>query len=471
MEKVVLPLWKHQEEIIARAVKHNDFALFLDLGTGKTRTSIEIWRKRCNENRRLLRTLVIVPSAVVLNWQNEFLKFTKIEKKNLHPLTGSLAERRSVYERTPQGSVYMVNYEAFAYPKFVEAVLNSPPEFLILDESHKVKDSTAKRTKNLIKLSHLMEKLPVKHRLILTGSPVLNSPMDLFSQFLILDGGKTLGTNFFQFRAMYFQDKNAYLPKSKHFPNWQPKSGSVEGLKAKIAPISAEVKKSECMDLPPFVRTEYEVGLSEEQKQAYEMMKKDFIAFTKSGIATAQLAITKALRLQQVLSGHITLEDGTVHVFKENPRIDTLSDVIDSVGSQKFIVWGVFRPDHTAIKELLHKKGIKFSELTGDIKDKQKEIDLFQNDPSVQAIVASQQAGGTGVNLTAASVAIYYSKSYSLEHDLQSEARCYRGGSEIHNKITRIDLFAKGTVDELVLKALREKKNLADNILDLAEYI
>jgi len=465
-------LWKHQEAAIERAKYCENFALFFDLGTGKSRTTLEIIRHHFNSQKKILRTMIIGPSAVVFNWRNEISKYTKIPLEKVYPLTGSLDVRVKVMKNAPHDSIFITNYEAFAYPKFVSAVMSGIPEVLILDESHRVKDSKAKRTKNLIKLSYEMEKLPTKHRYILSGTPVLNSEMDIFSQFLILDSGKTFGTNFFAFRATYFRDKNAYMPRQKHFPNFVPKEGTLDKIKAKIAQISAEANKADCLDLPPFVRQSVEVEMSTEQKKAYEDMKKDFIAFVGSGVATAQLALTKALRLQQILSGFITLEDGSHHVFKENPRADALEElIVDIAPNQKTIIWSIFHADYNTIEDILKRNKIEYRTLTGLTKDKQKEIDEFQNDPNVRVIVASQMAGGTGVNLTAASCMIYYSRSYSLEHDMQSEARAHRGGSEIHSSITRIDLLARGTVDEIVLQALREKKNLAESILDLAAFI
>lgn len=466
------PLWAHQVKAIEKAIQHENFAFLMGLGVGKTRTTLEVLRHQYNKNKRIMRTLIIGPKAVILNWKNEIIQYTNIPKEKIFPLIGSLDVRSKVLKFSPHDSIFISNFESFAFPKFTEAVLENLPEILVLDESHKIKDSKTKRTKNLIKISYEMEKLPIKHRYILTGTVVLNSPMDLFSQFLVLDAGKTFGTNFFAFRSTYFQDKNAFMRKQSHFPNFQPKTGSIDKLKEKIASICFEADKNEVLDLPPFIRQEIEVDVGAEQRKAYEEMKKDFIAFIGSGVATAQLALTKALRLQQILSGFLNMEDGSVHVFKENPRADALEDLVCDISeNHKMIIWSIFKQDYNTIENILRNNKIEYRTLTGQTEDKQKNIDDFQNDPKVRVIVASQAAGGTGVNLTAASCMVYYSKSYSLADDLQSEARCYRGGSDIHDHITRIDLYAKGTIDEIILKALRDKKNLSDSIMDLSQFI
>jgi SNF2 family DNA or RNA helicase len=466
------PLWKHQLDGIEMGKSNRDCALLFEMGTGKTRTALEILRARMNENRKILRTLIVGPSAVVYNWRDEIKKYTKIPLEKVFVLQGSIAERVKMVKVLPKDSIFITNYEAFANSKFVEAFTYHPPEFLILDESHRVKGPSALRTKALFKVSDQMNNNPVKYRMILTGTPVLNNEMDLFAQYRILDGGKRLGKNFFEFRARYFEDKNKFMPKHAHFPKWVPKPSSKAELKKRISEISMHAAKSECLDLPPLVRTTVSIDMGAEQKKAYTDMKNDFLAYCKTGVAVATLAITKALRMQQILSGFMKLEDGTVHRFNTNPRADALEELLEDVTpTNKVIVWGIYHEDHEVIRNICKKLKIGYSELTGEIKDKQAQIDAFQTDDSIRVMVASQAAGGTGVNLTAASCMIYYSRGYSLEHDLQSEARAYRGGSERHTSITRIDLVNEGTLDVAVLKALQSKKDLSQDILQLASML
>jgi len=467
-----LPLWKHQLEGIEMGKRNPDCALLFEMGTGKTRTALEILRARMNENKKILRTLIIGPAAVLYNWRNEIEKYTKIPLEKVFVLDGSVADRIKMIRVLPKDSIFITNYEGFANPKLKEIFSFHPPEFLILDEAHRVKGVSAMRTKALIAISDAMNNLPVKYRMMLTGTPVLNNELDLFAQYRILDGGKRLGKNFFQFRAQFFEDKNRYMPKHSHFPKWVPKSSSREQLKAKIGEISMHASKDECLDLPPLVRVSVPVELSAEQKKAYNDMKKEFLAFCDKGVAVAQLAITKALRMQQILSGFLKLDDGQIHRFEVNPRAKALEDLLEDVAPQhKVIVWSIFHEDHEVVRTACKNLGFEYAELTGLISDKQAEIDRFQNDSKCRVMIASQAAGGTGVNLTEASYMVYYSRGYSLEHDMQSEARAYRGGSEKHKSITRIDLIADGTIDNLVLKALQAKKDLSADILQLATLL
>lgn len=463
-------LWAHQKNALELGKKEPDLALLFDMGTGKTRTALEILRFRMNENKRILRTLIIGPTGVLFNWRNEIAKYTKIPLDKVFVLNGAINDRMKMIQVLPKDSIFITNYEAFATAKFAEVFAFNPPEFLILDESHRVKSHTALRTKALMRLSDNMKNMPVSYRMLLTGTPVLNNELDLFTQYRILDGGKRLGTNFFQFRSRYFEDKNKYI-RQLNFPKWVAKANSRDELKRQISSISLHAAKEDCLDLPPLVRVSFPVTMSKDQAEAYKSMKNDFLSVCKEGVAIAQLAITKALRMQQILSGFLKLDDGSIHRFEKNPRADALEELLEDLTEKhKVIVWSVFHEDYQTIENRVKKLGLKYSTVTGLTTDKQKEIDAFQTDESVRVMIASQAAGGVGINLTAASYMIYYSRGYSLEHDLQSEARAYRGGSEIHKSITRLDLVAEDTIDVAVLDALKNKKDLSKDILSLAKF-
>ena len=466
-----MKLWAHQKKAIEKARELDYLALFMDMGTGKTVTMLNILIEKIVTHKKVLKTLIIAPSSVCPNWKREIEKFAPEYQKWITVLDGSLAERAKEYNKSLNG-IFVTNCEAMAFPVFAETVAKNPPEVLIVDESQRFKGFDAKRTKALIKVRNMMEKLPIKYSFILTGSPVLNNSLDLFSQFMILDAGKTFGTNYYAFRSTYFNSLIRKINSNKNFVEWIPKRGSEELIKDKMAKVVVQAKKSDCLDLPTMLKTTLEVKMSKEQERAYKTMKDELIAFFDSGTAVAQLALTKALRLQQILSGFIKMDDGNIHRFKENPRADALEDLLtDITPSEKVIVWSVFKEDYATIEAIAKGLKVEYSMVTGETKDKQAELDRFEKDPKCRIMIASQSAGGVGVNMIQASTMIYYSKNFSLEQDMQSEARNYRGGSEIHSKVTRIDLVCKGTMDEVILTALRKKKDLSSRILDLRSLL
>jgi SNF2 family DNA or RNA helicase len=465
-----LKLWKHQEEIIEKALKHDSYAIFAEMGVGKTCISIQILRRRYTEKKRLMRTLVLAPPVVVPSWGREFLAFSKVGHR-AHQIRGSGKERVELLKQhADEDCILITNFESLLMPGVFQALKKWKPEILVVDESHKLKSVNAKRTKLAIEISDL-----ARYKLILTGTPILNSAMDIWSQFRILDGGDTFDLNFYAFRAKYFYDKNAGMPSQKHFPDWKPRPGIDAEFNRMIYRKATRVLKSECLDLPPLVRQRIEVELSPEQARMYKDMRDDFVAYLGDKACVATIALTKGLRLQQIISGFwIDEDEEQAHAFSKNPRLEALKELLGSIASTaKVIVWASFRHNYADLSRVGTELGLPTVSLFGGMTDKarQEGIDSFQTDDKVRVMIANPAAGGVGVTLTAASYMIYYSRSFSLEHDLQSEARCHRGGSEIHDKITRIDIVAPETIDEVILGALERKENLASSILKIRELL
>ena len=470
MDFIVKP-WAHQKKAIDIASKKNYYALFFEMGTGKTLTSINILRSWCLRENRVLNTLILCPPAIISQWGEEINKFSRLgpHVQLLNQNTGA-KKKKALQESMNLGGkkIYITNYETLLNKEFFNLLNTLNIECLICDESHKLKSLQAKRTKQVIALSK-----KTKYRLILTGTPILNSPVDLFSQFLILDKGKSFGTNYFVFRARYFYDANATMPKHSYFPNWKARPNIEEELNSIISESSMRVKKSECLDLPPLVKQKIDVPMTTKQQKAYNDLKHDFIAYLDDKHCVADLALTKLLRMQQVLCGHLPVEDidGQNQEIKkiDNNRLGALKDiVVNAVDSSKVIIWTTFRETYAEIGDMLDGQRIPYSMIIGgqSASKRQEAIEEFRNNDKVRVCIASQKAGGVGLNLTESNISVYYSRGYSLEDDLQSEARNYRGGSERHSHITRIDLVSKGTVDEVILEALTNKVSLAEKILD-----
>lgn len=473
------PLWDHQVRAIAQAEKWPDMYLAYDMGTGKTRTTVEILRRRYAANGRLMRTLILCPQIVVPNWRQEILNFSKITDNNIVLLRKSEKVRVKKFMDsvgvegvlvTPR--IAVTNYEALQMDELMKLIEEWRPEILVCDEAHVLKSHQSKRAKRLISVARRAQ-----HRYLLSGTPILNSVADVFMQFNILDNGQTFGENFYSFRNRYMQDANsAFTGKANHFAKWEPRPEEFVVLRDKIFRKTLRAVKSECMDLPPLVKQKVNVELSPEQAKMYKEMKHHYVTWVQSKKdggdplpVVAQLAITKALRLQQIVTGYTVDDTGGVHYLK-NPRLDALEEILEPIvaSGQKVIIWAVFKENYKLISARLKEMKVKHVTLTGDDTDHQKQANMkqFREDKETLAIVANQAAGGVGVNLVEAPYAIYYSKNFSLKDDLQSEARNYRGGSHIHSQVTRIDIVCEGTIDELIDEALAGKLDISDKIID-----
>jgi SNF2 family DNA or RNA helicase len=473
------PLWEHQKIAIERSILSKNLGIFFEIGTGKTRTAIDILRHKCAGHDRLLKTLIFAPKIVLTNWKRELAKYSKIHPRDVVILQGSGKKRvKNFLDAVTENNQYtrpkiiLTNYEAVEMPDLYSAIQHWDPELIIADEAHRLKNPEGKRSKKVIALGD-----GASYRYALTGTPILNSAMDMFNIFRFLDKGETFGTNFWRFRNVWFEDENAaWSGRPGHFPKYVPRPETYKEFHNIVKAKTVQAKKDECLDLPPYVREEVFVALSKEQQKLYDQMRDEYVAYIDDLGTTntpravvAQLAITKALRLMQIVTGYAKTEEGIIHKIKENPRLEALSELLEELSPQhKIIVWSIFHENYDDIAKTCKALKIGYGELHGKVsgKDRDIAINAFNNDPNCRVLIANQQAGGIGINLIASNVSIFYSKNFSLEHDLQAEGRNYRGGSEIHQKVTRIDIIAENTIDNLIADALTGKQKISDSILD-----
>lgn len=471
--KEVRPLWEHQKKAIDLCLIHDTYMLALEPGTGKTRCVIETLRRRFAANHGLMRTIIFCPIIVTQNWKEEFAMYSKIDPKDIVILTGPGAKRIDAFikhagDDLSRPKIFITNYQSLLMDKLSALFAVYNPEILICDESQRLKSPTAKTAKIM---AHLAEK--IRYKYLLTGTPVLNSPMDIFQQFKIMSNGDVFGKNYMTFKLRYFRDENSgFKGKQHYFPKWSLNPDKADELAQKIERKSMRVLKSECLDLPPLVKQTIYVELSAKQERMYEEMRKEFITFIDSHkgprAVVAELAITKAMRLQQIVTGFARDEHGNDHPL-DCPRLDVLKELLeDLTPNHKVIVWACFHQNYADIRKVCEGLELKYVELHGEIDHKVRldNMNEFRSNPDVRVVIANQRAAGLGVNLVEADYSIYYSKNHSLEDQLQSEARNHRGGSQIHDKVTQIDLVARGTIDELINQALGNKLKVAEYILD-----
>lgn len=468
--------WEHQKEFLRRAIPHNNFAAFYEVGTGKTFTCINMLRYLYSKSGGILRTLILCPPIVIKNWEAEILAFSKIKKDSIVCLKGTGKQRVKMMQKVFDESfdrIVVTNYESLLMEDLHALFMQYDFDIIVSDEIHLLKNSTSKRSKQLYLLGDRC-----RYRYGLTGTPILNTPMDVFGIFRFLDKGERFGKNNFSFKIQYFFDKNANMPSHKHFPDWQPRPSMMQQLSERMSDITHHVKKSECLDLPPYVKKTIFVELTAEQQRLYNDMKRELIAFIneQGGLdnkaVVANLALTKALRMMQIVSGHCTTEtiEGVkdTHFTKTNPKGEALEQLLTDLSPHhKIIVWGVFKADFKIIRNICEKLNIKYVEVHGDIADKKKDQNVkdFNEDDSVRVFVGHPKSGGIGINLIVSDVTIYYSRSFSLGDDLQSEARNYRGGSERHSSITRYDIVAENTIDQECVARLHQKVEIGSKIL------
>jgi hypothetical protein len=477
----------HQQTAFDISADAEDFALLCDMGTGKTKIALDT-AAHAYQRGRIKLLLVIAPNGVHENW------ITREVPAHLPDWTDAvaatwysqpLARQRKAFEEVWSPSkkglrVIAMNVEAFGATKKAETVasklLNAFPTMLVVDESTRIKTPGAKCTKVITKLG--------KHavmRRILTGTPVTNSPLDLYAQFRFL-GEDYLGfSNYYSFKhhfAEWRKDRNYRTGR-----DYEVLVGyrNMDELLELIDRISLRIRKSDCLDLPEKQYVRRTFALPDDMRKLYQHFRKESIAnlqtLQREGTLTANNVLTRMLRLQQITSGFTMAStdggeygEGTEQLveLKEprwNPRLQAYLNVIEEM-SGKVITWARFKYDLNLVaRELRKRYGDRaVVEYHGSVskEDRAEAVDRFQDDDECRFFVGQPHAGGYGLTLTAASAVVYYSNDFSLETRLQSEDRAHRIGQT--GSVLYVDLECPGTVDSRIVKALRSKKNLADLI-------
>lgn len=462
-------LWAHQVKAIEMARTKN-LALLLPPGTGKTRCMIEILREEFTKKGGIQNTLIFSPLSVCNQWKEEFKKYSEISPDRILVLTQSGRHRTELLTKQMakgRGFIAITNYESVQIKSFYEQLLKWSPFVSICDEAHRLKDSSSVRARKIYPLT-----IAATRRFIMTGTIAPNSLLDVYGQYQALYPG-IFGPSFWQFKNRFFEDRNAGMPAHVRFPNWQPKRESSQIIGSILSDTSIQAKKEDCLDLPPLLEIKVPVGLGVEQAKCYREMLKEYITELEGTTSVAEFSLTKSLRLRQIMGGFVSAGgDSVSSLFKDNPRIDALRGLLQEMNGAKVIIWATFKTEYKLIAATCKELGLSFGFLTGEqnVTEKQETMRQFQ-EGDLQVIIANPQAASEGINLHAASYAIYYTRDYSQIHFEQSRARNYRGGSEIHPKITHYFLVATGTIDEVISEALLNKKSVAKELSSWIEKI
>ena len=455
----------HQKKALEMSWNKEVFAYFMEMGTGKSKVLIDNIAMLYNAGK-INGALIVAPKGVYKNWFDSEIPNHMpdyIEKRvGLWRTDPKAKDLQPLFKVGAELHILIMNVEAFSTKKgiqFAEKFLNSHKALMGIDESTTIKNPAAKRTKNIVYLKQF-----TKYRRILTGSPVTKSPLDLFTQCYFLDPYLLDQSSYYVFKARYAicRKINVSGRQVEIVVGYR----NLPELSEKLKPFSYRVLKDDCLDLPGKTYMKRTVELTDEQKKVYKQMKQEAIAFLNGKMVTSATVITQLMRLHQITCGHFKSNDGTVQVLKNN-RITQLMDILEEVEG-KAVIWAHYRHEIEKIVEAISKKYGEKTIVTyyGDTStdDRQKAIDKIQDKNSpVRFIIGTTQTGGYGITLTGASTMIYYSNGYDLEKRQQSEARIDRIGQE--KPMTYIDIIAEDTIDTKIVKSLRNKVNIATEIM------
>ena len=465
----------HQMNALEKSWNKENFAYFMEMGTGKTKVLIDNLAMLYDKGK-VDGALIIAPKGVVKTWYEQELpthlpdhieNVTVLWQANITKKQQEKLE--TLYEIETALHILIMNVEALSTDKgvkFASKFLNSHKTLMAIDESTTIKNPSAKRTKNIIGLGKI-----AKYKRIMTGSPITKNPLDLYSQCEFLDPWLLDFTSYYAFRNRYAEMKTMHLRGRSiqvvsEFKN-------LSELSETVKTFSDRVLKEDCLDLPPKNFTKRHIVLTHDQRKIYDQMKKAAMAILNGKITSTMTVLTQLMRLHQITCGHFTADDGTTQLIPNN-RVTELMNVLSETEG-KAIIWANYQRDvNQIIKNIVKEYGpgsvVDYYGLTPQ-EDRQDNIRKFQNDDKCRFIVGTPQTGGYGITLTQANTVVYYSNGYDLEKRLQSEDRAHRIGQK--KTVTYVDLIAEDTVDEKIVKALRDKINIASEVLgeELKDWI
>ena len=467
--------YAHQLTALEKSWNRENYAYFMEMGTGKTKVLIDNLAMLYDKGK-VDGALIVAPKGVIGTWHNQEIpthlpdhieNVTVLWQSNI---TKTQQEKLdSLFKSETNLHILIMNVEALSTDKglkFAGKFLNSHKVLMAIDESTTIKNSSAKRTKNILALSKY-----ARYKRIMTGSPVTKNPLDLYSQCEFLSPWLLNFQSFYAFRNRYAEMKTIHargrsIQVVHRFQN-------IGELSDKLKDFSYRVLKEDCLDLPDKIYVKRNITLTPEQAKVYRQMKTTALAVLNGKQVTSVTVLTQLMRLHQITCGHFTADDGTTQLVKNN-RITELMNVLEETEG-KAIIWANYQHDISEIKNAIIKEYgpesvVDYYGLTPQ-DQRQDNIKRFQQDSECRFLLGTPQTGGYGITLTAANTVIYYSNGYDLEKRLQSEDRAHRIGQK--KAVTYVDITCEDTVDEKITKALRKKINIASEVLgeELRDWI
>ena len=440
------------------------FGFLFEMGCGKTLTAIAV-AGAGYQIGKVKRVLIVAPTSVCAVWPQEFQNYAAFPY-TVRTLLGTKTQRLKELNELvkfpyPRLKAAVINYESVWRDGIYEALKEYDADLIIADESQRIKTHDAEQSKALHRLGD-----QARYKMILSGTPVQNEAIDIFSQYRFLDP-TIFGSNFYAFRGRYcvmggFNKKQVVQYRD------------LDELIKKEHSIAYRVTKEEALDLPEQTFENRYVTLSKKERDLYDRLRKDSVAeLSNGGKITATTVLTKLLRLQQFTGGFL-MEDGAGKPqLVSSGKLDALSDIIHDYvieGKKKLVIFARFLPEIHEIEALcqkmLGKAGMKAVSIYGEIKkeDRGDIVRQFQTDPKTMLFIGQIDTAGTGITLTAADTCVFYSVNFNYATYSQSLSRIHRIGQ--HHPCTYIHLVAEKTVDEAILNSLAKKEDLAKTVVD-----
>lgn len=436
------------------------FGELFEMGCGKTLTTIAVAGALYNLGK-IDRVLVVAPTSVCSVWPHDLNQFAAFPWE-ARVLLGDKKKRLKALNELKNWPfkalrIAVINYESTHRDGIFEALAAYRPDLIVCDESQRIKNPSAAQSKALHKLGDA-----APFRMILSGTPVQNNAVDLYSQYRFLDPA-VYGANFYAF-------KNRYCIMGGYGQHQIVGYRNMDELVEKEHSVAYRVTKEECLDLPQQTFINRYVQFTDAEQTIYEQLRKSsFLELETGENVTATTILTMYLRLMQLTGGFLTADESTRPKQVNTAKLDALADIVDDYvvdAGKKLVIFARFRAEIAAIENLLRLRKIQYGSIYGDVpmEERGKIVEDFQTNPDTKVFVAQIQTAGLGITLHAASTAVFYSYDYNYANYAQALARIHRIGQRL--PVTYIHLVVDGSIDEKILAALENKEDMAKTVVD-----
>lgn len=324
-------------------------------------------------------------------------------------------------------------------------------DMVVVDELSSFKNWQSKRFKSLMKV-----RPRVKRIVGLTGTPSSNGLMDLFAEFKLLDMGERLGRFIGQYRADYFSpDKR----NGQIIYSYKPLPGAEDAIYRKISDITISMRSTDHLKMPELVSTQYEVELSEKEREKYEELKKDLVLQLPNGEITAANAASLTGKLSQMANGAVYGDDERILEIHQK-KLDALEDIIEAANGKPILVAYWFKHDLERIRKKLEELKVEYARISSP-----GSIEMWNRGEFAVGLIHPASAGH-GLNLQNGGChLVWFGPTWSLELYQQTNARLWRQGQTAETVVIQ-HIITKGTVDEQIMKALASKDTSQSALID-----
>lgn len=434
----------YQSYAIEYIKNHPVSAVLLDMGLGKTVISLTAIADLLFDSFLAHRILVIAPLRVARDtWPAELKKWSHLKHLTFAVAVGPSAERKAALMSS--ADITIINRENVQW-LIDDSGMPFNFDTVVIDELSSFKNHQSKRFKSLLKV-----RPKVKRIIGLTGTPSSNGLMDLWAEFRLMDMGQRLGRFITQYRNKYLipDKRNGQIIYS-----YKPLPYAEEAIYKQISDITISMKSTDYLQMPELVSSQYEVQLSEDERERYEQLKAEFVLNISNEEITAANAASLTGKLVQLANGAIYTDSGDIMEFHDR-KLDALEDLIEAANEKPVLVAYWFKHDLYRIKKRFTVRELKSSK---DIKD--------WNSGKIPVAVIHPASAGHGLNLqSGGSTLIWFGLTWSLELYQQTNARLYRQGQRSDTVIIQ-HIIAKNTIDEQIIKALKKKDNTQSALIN-----